>query len=184
MGMVYFVQHAGKRIQAGDPGLTLAEAKAAEKVAEYLTGQDVRFLYSSPAQRAYETAEIIGERLGLVVVPDARLRERVDWDATIPREQFDAEWDRSNADRDYQPENGFTSRQVGDRMLEYAGEMAGAEGTVVAVTHGGATVDMLRTLLGDRAVPDRLLHEGPEPTAITTFDHGSVLAMALPPPWV
>jgi len=33
-------------------------------------------LYTSPLRRARETADIIGETLGLPVVPDERLKER------------------------------------------------------------------------------------------------------------
>lgn len=183
MGKLHLVQHAEEDPQAGDPGLTLTGVKQAEAVAEALLGLDVGAVYSSPLQRAVETAEIIAERLGHVVIVDTRLVERVNWDATISHDAFIAEWERSVEERDYQPENGFSSHQAADRLLEFIDEVAGKNpGDVIAVTHGGITVDMLRTVLGDDEVPEHLWNGGVPPGAITTMDGQKVLGIAGPRP--
>jgi hypothetical protein len=46
------------------------------------------------------------------------------------------------------------------------------------VSHGGVTVDLLRTLLGDTGLPEQLIADGVPPCAVTTFDGLAVLAIA------
>jgi broad specificity phosphatase PhoE len=43
-------------------------------------------------------------------------------------------------------------------------------GPVAAVTHGGVTAELLRTLLGEDALPPGVLAAGIPPCAITTMD--------------
>jgi broad specificity phosphatase PhoE len=59
------------------------------------------------------------------------------------------------ADRDYWPTLGESSRHAGQRLLSYLDELRDTASTIAAATHGGVTVDLLRTLLGDAAVPRR-----------------------------
>src|SRR5260370_4131906 len=51
--------------------------RQAARLAEYLaeSNGDITAIYASDSVRAYETAQIIGARLGKSVVPDVRLRE-------------------------------------------------------------------------------------------------------------
>jgi broad specificity phosphatase PhoE len=63
-------------------------------------------------------------------------------------------------------------------MREFLGGLTGRPGPVAAVSHGGATVDLLRTLLGDHALPPHLLDRGIPACAITTLDDLDVLAIA------
>jgi hypothetical protein len=49
---------------------------------------------------------------------------------------------------------------------------------VAAATHGGITVDLLRTLLGDAAVPVTLLHDGVPACAVTTLQDLNVIDVA------
>jgi hypothetical protein len=44
-------------------------------------------------------------------------------------------------------------------------------GPVAAVTHGGVTIELLRNLLSDDALPPGLLATGIPPCAITTLDN-------------
>jgi len=55
-------------------------------------------------------------------------------------------------------------------MLAFVGGLAGRSGPVAAVTHGGVTTDLLRTLLSDDALPSGLLDEGIPACAVTTLD--------------
>jgi broad specificity phosphatase PhoE len=47
----------------------------ARRVARDLRGRELAALYSSDLRRALETAQILGARMGLIVVPEPRLRE-------------------------------------------------------------------------------------------------------------
>jgi hypothetical protein len=49
---------------------------------------------------------------------------------------------------------------------------------IVVCSHGGVTVDLLRTLAGDRMLAPRLLAEGIPPCAITTLEGLRVLDIA------
>jgi broad specificity phosphatase PhoE len=52
------------------------------------------------------------------------------------------------------------------RLVEFLSGLADTPGPVAAVTHGGVTVDLLRNLLGDDAVPAAVLAAGIPPCAV------------------
>jgi broad specificity phosphatase PhoE len=79
-------------------------------------------------------------------------------------------------DRDFVPRSGESSRQAATRLQAFVLEQFDAPGAVAAVTHGGVTVDLLRTLVGDAAVPADLLVRGVPSCAITVLDGSSVVA--------
>jgi broad specificity phosphatase PhoE len=170
MALVYLLQHAEKEACPGDPGLTAVGRKQADGVARWLQARGVTGVYSSPLRRAAETAGVIARGLGLGFAIDARLRERVNWDGGCTFQTFLANWQRSVRDRDFVPPGGDSSRQAGDRMRAFLQDLTAQQGTVVAVTHGGVTTDLLRTLLGDDQLPSRLLREGIPACAITTIN--------------
>ena len=72
----------------GDPGLTGTGREQAIHTGRWLRGQGIRALYSSPMRRARETAEGIASVTGLTVRYDARLRERLNWDGSLPFDAF------------------------------------------------------------------------------------------------
>ncbi|HEX5188343.1 MAG TPA: histidine phosphatase family protein [Streptosporangiaceae bacterium] len=178
MPIVYLIQHAEKQRASGEPALTALGMAQAAQTARWLAGRGVRSLFSSPQRRAWQTAEVIASELWLTVVPDPRLRERSNWAGTTPFEAFLADWQRSVEDRDYVPGGGDSSRQAGERMRAFVAGLPADHGPVAAVTHGGLTVDLLRTMLGDDQVPDELLSDGVPPCAITTLDGLNVTAIA------
>jgi broad specificity phosphatase PhoE len=174
------VQHAEKARTAGDPGLTPAGERQAARTAAFLAGRHragerIDGLHASPARRTQETAAPLATALGLPVRLDPRLRERMNWgDGPDGQslEDFLREWARATADRDFTPVGGESSRAAGARLLAALDDVAAADGgaRLVFVTHGGVTVDLLRTLIGDAAVRQRhptLLTEGVPPAAIT-----------------
>jgi len=169
MALVYLVQHAQKEARPGDPGLTALGREQARRITRWLAGRDVLRLYSSPLLRAVETAEVIAAGLGLTVGLDSRLRERVNWDGGLTLQSFSEHWERSVRDRDFVPPGGDSSRQAGERMRAFLQDLAPLHGTVAAVTHGGVTTDLLRTLLGDDQLPASMLRDGNPPCAITTI---------------
>lgn len=176
--LIYLVQHGDKERLAGDPGLTERGSDQAAATARWLQGAGLQALFSSPLRRARETAAAIAAATGLPVQLDSRLRERWNWDGTQSFEAFLADWDRSAQDRDFTLGNGESSRSAGERMRAFVAGLSGGPGPVAAVSHGGVTTDLLRTLLGDEALPPRLLAEGIPPCAVTTLDGLHVVSMA------
>ncbi len=171
---IVVVQHGEKVRVAGDPGLTDVGHEQAETTAAWIArsvGSDVAAVVSSPLLHACQTAAPIAARLGLDVSTDDRLRERMNWtaDSGLELDAFLAEWERATADRTHVPPLGDSSVATADRMLAALDDLATthADRTVIVTSHGGATVDLLRTLLGDDAVDVELIAEGPSGCAIT-----------------
>jgi broad specificity phosphatase PhoE len=100
------------------------------------------------------------------------------WDGTQTFDEFPADWDRSTRDRDLVLANGESSRSAGERMRAFVAGLSGGPGPAAVVSHGGATTDLLRTLLGDAALPPGLLAAGIPSCAITTLDDLRVVAIA------
>ena len=176
--LIYLVQHGDKERLAGDPGLTELGRDQARATARWLHGAGLQALVSSPLRRARETAAAITAATGLPVQLDSRLRERWNWDGTQTFDSFLADWNRSAQDRDFTLSNGESSRSAGERMRAFVTGLSGRPGPVAAVSHGGVTTDLLRTLLGDEALPPRLLAEGIPPCAVTALDGLHVVAIA------
>ena len=74
-------------------------------------------LAAAHTRRARETADCIAAVTGLAVQPDARLRERLNWDGGMPFDAFLALWARTTRDRDLVPEGGQSSWQAAARLL-------------------------------------------------------------------
>lgn len=178
MTVFYLVQHAEKECLPGDPGLTELGRQQAARTADWLQRVGVHAVFSSSLRRARETASFIASSTGLRVQEDTRLHERMSWDGTQPLGTFLAEWDTSVKNRDFVPTSGVSSRAAAERMRDCLVSLAGEPGPVALVTHGGATVDLLRTLISDLAVPEELIQNGIPSCAITTLDHLSVVGIA------
>ena len=173
---VLVVRHAEQIRQAGDPGLSERGRQQAEAVSRILAPLHPVALVSSPLARAQQTAAPTARECGLTVATDPRLRERVNLDEGRDVEEFLRAWARSTRERDWQPPGGRSSRRTGEEMRAALDEAAVEAGTVVIVSHGGATTDLLRTLLGDDEVERRapgLLVGGPVHGAITELDRTS-----------
>ncbi len=176
---IVLVQHGEKAREPGDPRLTEVGHRQVADTARWIEsryGRSIARVFSSPLRRARETAAPIAHHLGTEVSIDDRLVERMNWsvESGLDLPTFLAEWDRASSDRSYQPAIGESSTATGERMLAALHDVSAThpECTVVVATHGGATVDLLRTLLGDAAVEERvpgLIAEGPESCAITVL---------------
>jgi broad specificity phosphatase PhoE/RimJ/RimL family protein N-acetyltransferase len=175
---VYLVQHGEKQRLPGDPGLTEVGRQQAATVAEWLGGRGLRALYTSPLRRARQTADAISVATGLTATVDDRLRERLNWDGIQPFESFLTDWNRSAQDRDFVPAHGESARSAGARMQAFLLSLADQPGPVAAVTHGGATIELLRTLLGDDQLTPGLLQDGIPACAVTTLEGLDVVAIA------
>ncbi|MEM9564416.1 MAG: histidine phosphatase family protein [Actinomycetota bacterium] len=121
-------------------------------------------MLSSPLRRARETAEPLAHVLGLQIEVDDRLAERMNWDGETDFDAFVRGWQQATADRDYLPRVGDSSRAAGARSWKRSVNGAGEKRRpVIAVAHGGVTVDLLRTILGDATVEEcwpTLLNDG------------------------
>ena len=157
----WIVQHGDKVVSdppESDPGLTERGRRRARLTGEYLATEGIAHLYSSPLRRAQETAEIVGVALSLDVRVDDRVRERMNWGdgGVFPAlDDFLAEWRRATEDRDYRPPYGDSSRAAGERFAVFLAEVTEivSDGASVGVvSHGGVTVDLVRTLCGDERV--------------------------------
>ncbi len=177
MGIVYVVQHGEKERAPGDPGLTGRGREQAALAGAWLRGRGLRAVYASPLLRARQTAEAVAAASGLPVRVDARVTERMNWDGSLGFERFAADWARASEDRDFIPAVGDSSRAAGERFREFVLE-CGLGGPIAVACHGGVTVDLLRTLTGDAAVPEALLREGVPSGAITTLDGLEVVSVA------
>lgn len=178
MTLAYLVQHGEKESLPGDPGLTQLGRHQATCTGRWLRSVGVRALYTSPMRRARETAECIASVTALAVQPDTRLRERLNWDGRDPWDAFLAVWNRTTRDRDFVPADGASSRQAGARLRTFLAGLPDRPGPVAAVTHGGITADLLRTLLGDHALPPYLLEAAIPPCAVTALDDLDVIMIA------
>lgn len=71
-----------------DTPLNETGLKQAHELADRVEGMQVSSLWTSDLRRAAQTAEIVGERVGLVPRPDARLREgsRGEWEGRLFRD--------------------------------------------------------------------------------------------------
>ena len=170
MTVVYLIQHADKQPGPGDPGLTGLGRIHATRTDRWLDGLGIGALWTSPMRRALETAECIAAVTRLAIQADARLRERLNWDGSTPWEAFADLWARTAEDRDLVPGGGQSAWQAGARLQAFLAGLRGMPGPVAAVTHGGVTAELLRTLLGEDALPPNVLAAGIPPCAITTMD--------------
>lgn len=187
---LFVVQHADKERHGPDPGVTSLGRAQAARTAEWLASLGAaRRLVSSPLRRAVETATIIGQALGLDVSIDPRLRERMNWQGEEHQtfEEFLAEWEAASRDRSFVPRAGDASRDAAARFLAAVEDLAraAADGDdLVVVTHGGVTVDALRTLLGDELVRTRcpgLIEQGIASCSVTQLHWDDGAWRVLPP---
>jgi len=105
--------------------------RQARQLAEALEGEELEAIYSSDLARARETAEIVGERLGLPVELDPDLREK-DWGT----------WEGlTSVERDRVEFVGESTDEHRDRILRSLrriSERHPGEGRILVVTHGGS----------------------------------------------
>jgi len=105
--------------------------RQAQRLADELDGERLEAIYSSDLSRARETAEVVGERLGLSVELDPDLREK-DW----------GNWEGLTAvERDRVEFVGESTEAHQERMLRALRRISErhlGDGTVLVVTHGGS----------------------------------------------
>lgn len=175
---VYLIQHADKLRAPGDPGITELGRVQAERTSAWARRTGIRRIYCSPLLRSRQTAQIIADAIGVQPVVDLRATERMNWDGRVPFAVFAAEWTRTVEDRTYAPATGDSSHAAAQRLHSLVSDAVSADEPAAIVTHGGVTVDLLRTLLGDDAINPELLTNGVPSCAITTLNGTTVTSVA------
>jgi 2,3-bisphosphoglycerate-dependent phosphoglycerate mutase len=128
-----------------DPGLSQLGRRQAEALAAWLVPEGIEAVYTSPLRRSIETAEPVGEALGLTVTPDAALAEYdADAMAYIPIEELRAAGDPRWMEG---PDDiaGFQSR-----VVEGVDRLAAAHRSqrIALVCHGGVINVVVSAVLG------------------------------------
>ncbi len=119
----------------------------ADAVAAYLAQEEWDHLYSSPLERAVQTAEIVGDRAGIKkIIRDSRLQERCFGEAEgveihIYREEMDR-----NAIAGLEPWEAVTAR--GFEALEEM-VLLHPDSSILAVSHGGLIRSVLKLIGAD-----------------------------------
>jgi broad specificity phosphatase PhoE len=113
-------------------------------------------LYTSPLRRAQETAEIIGETMGLPVIPDERLKERGAGDITgltwaqIEEQYPDIVHGFAEANESVEVPGEEEVELFRARVVAVFGEIVArhGEGPIGVVSHGGTLGTYLNHLIG------------------------------------
>lgn len=148
--------HLGRVLTGRMPGVPLAEAgrAQAERVASRLAGEAIAALYSSPMERARETAEPIARALGLEVETCEALNEIEfgDWTG-LSFDGLDADprwhaWNRGRADGC--PPGGEPMAAVQERACREVETWRGRhpDAAVVAVSHADVVKAVVCRFLG------------------------------------
>jgi broad specificity phosphatase PhoE len=137
------------RIQGSlDPPLNELGRAQARELAELVAGENIAKLYSSDMQRARETAQIVGERIGLEAVIEPRVRE-CGWGAwegrlveDIAREEPDnwEAWLRAGEEFAFPSAPGKPGESLVDHMARTTAaldEVRRGELPALVVCHGG-----------------------------------------------
>jgi len=140
--------------------LTPAGRAQARATAEFVRGRyEPRFLVSSPFIRARQTAEILGEVLGLPLVIEEDLRERSYGEyAGLPyrtaREEFDPE-----AYWNWRPPGGESLEEVSVRVGSVLDRIVARANhhDAVVVSHGGVMMALWRHVMGEWQRPGRVV---------------------------
>lgn len=145
--------NAERRFQGqADPPLDDVGRAQAYVVADLVAALHPDVLITSDLARAMQTAEIVGERLGLDVLPDARLRERSlgHWEG-LTRDEVAERYPDELADwvsgRDVRGRGGESRDEVAERAYRAFLDVP-ARPTVLVVTHSATAMALSARLLG------------------------------------
>jgi broad specificity phosphatase PhoE len=132
----------------------------AAKLAEHLKDFSLEALYTSDIPRAYQTAAVVGDAIGLQPLVDVRLRElragRFEGlSQAVLRTRFAAELLQWNTNLDYTPPGGESRRKTQERALHAFRDITTFDPNreIAIVTHGGTIrLLLMRLFRGDQAV--------------------------------
>lgn len=148
MKNVYVVRHCKADGQEPDARLTDLGIQQAENIAKLFLGKDIDFIISSPFERAYHTIAPLADQIGVEVVLDDRLAERLlssknhpDWRDML-RKTYD--------DLDICYEGGESSNTAMSRAISVVMELLNSVNkNIVLVSHGNL-ISLLLKYFDDR----------------------------------
>jgi broad specificity phosphatase PhoE len=118
MATFYLVRHGLRVSRDEDTILSDVGIKQAELTGRYFKSKNIQHIFVSPVKRTLHTAEIINAYLHVSQSADSRLRERMEYEQAFGTfEKFLEEWDKTMADRTYQPPYGDSARSAGNRIM-------------------------------------------------------------------
>ena len=124
-------------------------------IAPRMKAYDIDVVYSSDLKRAFETAAIISESVGMDIQPDQRLRElSFGVFEGLTFAQIEEQWPKELAawmiDRSNTPPEGESMEQFAARLDDFLVHIRAnhQDETVLIVSHGGSLKQIIRTLLG------------------------------------
>lgn len=157
MNTFYLIRHGQKENNLGDTPLTPVGVKQAEQTAEYFKNKNLAAIFASPTKRTVQTASIVGNGVGLNIKIDERLIERMNWDDNLKEtwEEFMDEWVKTDIDRDYISNRGYSARQIGEKIEAVIREIDKKfeNSNILVVAHGGIIGDLLRNNFEEKELP-------------------------------
>jgi broad specificity phosphatase PhoE len=152
-----------------DPPLSERGCREAEALAEAAVSAGIATLYTSPLRRAYETARVVGDALGLEPASDERLAEssRGTWEGRltvdIAREapELWRAWQRPPLD--FRFPGGESLDEHMSRVRAALADLSRTPAPTLAVCHGGT---IRCALLHARRLPTEKFHEIRVPHAV------------------
>ncbi|MFU0801260.1 MAG: histidine phosphatase family protein [Xylanivirga thermophila] len=125
--------------------LTDRGREQAKKLGAKLKNKNIKKIYTSDLKRAYETACIIGNYIGVVPTPIPLLREVSfgEWEGLTPQEiecHFNGQLDRWYKDHCFAPPNGESIDDVKNRVLTFidtiSNDIQTEKDDILLVSHG------------------------------------------------
>ena len=143
-----------------DTTLTDLGREQAQRLGSWLAGQGHHFtaIYSSPLQRAHQTAELINAHFGLEITLDPDLREtELPYLDVLPRRQSPLDREPpAPFEAEYEQMRERVARVTARILEEYPEEQAPlvgrSGGQVLVVAHAGTLGTMLRCILNSHAL--------------------------------
>lgn len=152
MSTFFLIRHGLRVSRNEDTLLSKAGITQAELTGQYLQSQDISQLFVSPVSRTLHTAEIINRYISVPLSPDIRLKERIEFEPGSGNfEAFLSEWDKTMADRDYQPPYGDSARNSGERIKSMFDQFNDNK-NYIFISHGGVIGDVVRNLFPENVL--------------------------------
>jgi broad specificity phosphatase PhoE len=143
----YLVRHAVKEKDVGDVSISAKGLEQAHMTASHFKKMPISRIFSSPLNRAKQTAHIIGKATRIPILEDTRLRERANWGDIQGQtfQEFVEMWNQCTRERDFLPPTGDSARKAGERLSSCLIELSiqYPQESIVVVTHGGLITDFL-----------------------------------------
>jgi len=137
-----------------DTSLDTTGLHQSELLGESFRGIAVDKVITSDLKRSWQTAEPVARVTGAPMVRDARIRERTfgDWEGQdyhmVGEQMREMERTQNVSVYETRPPNGESMIDVWNRILPAVEEMKREDGTIVVVSHGGASALILAALIG------------------------------------